>query len=415
MRRGLTAILFALLTALVSSQTTTGPQPGATCPAKSVALELGSDIPSSVAAGAAGTTFCVKAGVHVTTAPINMKARQSLVGEYGAVINGAKVTQDHDTPSTSIIRGWNCGSDCSGVTIRNLVIRGLHGGSMSCIGVYGPLSGNWTIDRNELTDCDYGVNIGYHSGTVVTSNWIHHNRGNPEYSGGYGGNHVTDVLFAGNRFEANNRTQKVTITARVTFRDNVCVGEANCIWFDGDNLDAVIERTIVDGCLEQGIFYEISGRGVIRENDVRNCGDHGIFISGSRDVQVTDNRVTGNGIALFINCANVYPPDVPYPGAIGWDLRNNTLSGNRVTLTAATQRGVQMSYTGCTSDQLRPYVDGSKNLVVNATTYTVPNVTGRYWAWGDATQTFSEWQKAGRDTSGVLNWLSPVPAGRIRK
>ena len=377
------AVSVMVAISIARSAVSYGPQP-LPCPADAVRLAPGADLPFLVSANLPGTTFCVEAGLHAPVTPIYMKAGQSLVGEFGAVIDGTNVRQGWDQPSTSIISGWNCAQDCSGVTVRNLTIRNLT--AHNCVGVYGANAGGWTIDHNEITGCSYGVNAGYQRGMRVTWNSIHHNRGNPEFSGGYGGNYLVDAVFASNRFEANNRTQKVTGTTGVVFRDNVFVGEANAIWYDGDNVDALIEGNTITDCSEVGIFYEISGPGVIRNNTVLRCGSHGIFLSTSRDVQVSGNVVEGNwrGIGMLVSCAAVSPAGVPDAGAIGWDLRNNTASQNRITV--GPQPDAIASYIGqygCTPAAFAPYLSGEKRLAFVGNVYAAPP-TLRAWSFGDA-------------------------------
>ena len=171
-----------------------GPQASITCSASAVNISPGQDIPSFVDSYPEGTSFCVAAGVHFPARPINLKANDMLVGQYGAIIDGTNVTMTYDIGSTSIIRGWNCLTDCSGVTVQNLVIRNL--AAYYCIGVYSrdptAPSNNWTIDHNEIHGCKTGVSVSNQSGASVTNNYIHHNVGDPsnpspsERGGGYG-------------------------------------------------------------------------------------------------------------------------------------------------------------------------------------------------------------------------------------
>ena len=51
--------------------------------------------------------------------------------------------------------------------------------------------------------------------------------------------------------------------------------------------------------------------------------------------------------------------------------------------------------------QVQPYFDGSKGLLFQQNSYFVPNMVNRYWVWGDATKSWSDWQALGQDTTGT--------------
>src|SRR4029079_10682031 len=98
---------------------------GITCPTGAVNLSPGQDIAAAVSSQPPGTTFCILAGTHYPTSPINPRTGDSLIGQYGAVLDGSpRAPMSYDVLSTSIVRGWNC-TDCSNVTVRNLVVRNL--------------------------------------------------------------------------------------------------------------------------------------------------------------------------------------------------------------------------------------------------------------------------------------------------
>lgn len=68
-----------------------GPQSSIVCPSGSVVITLGASIQTAVDANVAGTTFCIAAGTRRMTVSIKPKAGDKFYGEYGAVLNGAKV------------------------------------------------------------------------------------------------------------------------------------------------------------------------------------------------------------------------------------------------------------------------------------------------------------------------------------
>ena len=61
------------------------------------------------------------------------------------------------------------------------------------------------------------------------------------------------------------------------------------------------------------------------------------------------------------------------------------------------------SSTACTSAQLGPYLNGSKNLTFAGNTYRVPSLTGRYWVWGPVSKYWNEWQALRQDLDGTVS------------
>ena len=156
-----------------------------------------------------------------------------------------------------------------------------------------------------------------------------------------------------------------------------------------------------------GIFYEISGRGVIRNNVVRRSGEHGVFISTSKDVEIYNNRFEDNfrGIQYFVDCGSVGG------GAIGWDLANDIARDNLVSVGAATgslASGLSLT-SNCAPAQVAAYVNGSKRLQFADNRYSVPSTIGSYWLWGVSLKPFSDWQVLGLDRQGSVSQESDKP------
>ena len=66
-----------------------------------------------------------------------------------------------------------------------------------------------------------------------------------------------------------------------------------------------------------------------------------------------------------------------------FDLTNNTARDNAITV--GTQSGMlasAFSYLSCTSTQVAPYLNGSKNLTFSHNTYGAPSLTGRVLVLG---------------------------------
>lgn len=378
-----------------------GPQASLMCPAGAVDIAPGTSIQTMVNARAGNTTFCLKAGVHPITSAITPKTGNTFVGEYGAILDGAgwRTTVDY----AGAFMAHN--QDIDNVTIRNLVIRnmpqrGIHAFYLN--------SDRWTVENNEITGCRSGVSLP--NASVLRRNYIHHNNGDSQGglipNGGYIATSITNSLFEDNEIAYNGGIQKVTMTSNVTFRNNHVHHNGNGIWYDGDNVGSLIEGNVVEDNGGNGIFYEISGQGVIRNNVVRRSGESAIFMSTSRDVEIYLNTLESNfrAVNLFVSCGNVHPARTPYPGAIGWDLRNNNVHHN--TVVVGNQSGAignLLGYDGtCTAAQAEAYLNGSKNNVFAGNQYTVPSLTGPWWHWG-AVKTWNEWRALGQDTNGTAS------------
>jgi hypothetical protein len=85
---GLGALLLSGLT--ISTASAAGPQPGAACPAASIAVSLGMSLQSAIDSAPAGASFCIKAGEHRLQAAIP-KDGQRFFGEAGALLNGSRL------------------------------------------------------------------------------------------------------------------------------------------------------------------------------------------------------------------------------------------------------------------------------------------------------------------------------------
>ena len=89
--------------------------------------------------------------------------------------------------------------------------------------------------------------------------------------------------------------------------------------------------------------------------------------------------------------------------SIDFDLVNNSASDN--TIIVGTQSGViasVFSYATCTSAEVAPYLNGSKNLTFSRNIYQVPADTNQYWFWDGYTY-WSQWQSIGHDRDGTMS------------
>jgi parallel beta-helix repeat protein len=366
-----------------------GPQTSITCPAGAVQIVPGSNIQTAVNSYPGTTTFCLRAGTYSITSAITPKSGNTFVGEYGAILDGSGWSTSD--PDQGAFRSHN--EDIDDVTIRNLLIRNM---PQRGIHAYYWMSDRWTIEYNEITGAQIGVAVPNNS--LVKNNKIHHNT-----IGGYNGWKVVNTVFDGNEIAYNGPTQKVIGTDRVTFRNNFVHHNVNDgIFYDSDNTNALIEGNRVEDNGRAGIFYEVSSAAVIRNNTVSRQGDTGIFISTAKNVEIYGNTLQDNfrSIQYFLNC------DAVGGGTLGFDLSSNSTHDNtiRVGNTSGAFANGFGYLSSCTSTQVAPYLNGSKNLTFTRNTYVVPSMTTKYWLWGLGSLKFwNEWQALGQDTTGTAS------------
>jgi len=257
------------------------------------------------------------------------------------------------------------------------------------------MSDHWTIEYNEIAS-NANMGIVLSPSVVVRNNYIHHNT-----LGGYGGQQAHYATLESNEIAYNGGEQKVGASNNVTFRNNFVHHNADVgIWFDSDNTGTLIEGNRVEDNGWIGIFYEISHDATIRNNTIRRNAEAGIMLSVSNNVQIYGNTLDSNfrGITYFLNCSSV-------GGEFNFDLTNNTAHDNVITINS-TQSGAYTSVfsylSSCTSTQVAPYVNGSKNLTFSHNTYHVPLLNGAYWVWGPAGKSWNEWQALGQDVDGTM-------------
>ena len=371
------------------SASAVGPQSTITCPAGAVDIFPGTSIQNYVNLYPGTTTFCLKAGTHSITSAIRPKTGNTFVGEYGAIVDGTGWSTSDGTQAA--FRAHN--EDIDYVTIRNLVIRNM---PQRGIHAYYWMSDHWTIEYNEIA---FNANIGivFPGTSMIRNNYIHHN----PYSG-YMGNYADYSTLDSNEIAYNGREQKIGESANVTFRNNFVHHNAgNGIWYDGSNIGAVIEDNRLEDNGGSAIHYEISSDVIIRNNIIRRSGEIGVFISTSKNAQIFNNTLENNfrGILYFVSCFAVGG------SSMGFDLTNTTAHDN--TITVGTQAGAlatALAYTvDCTSAQLAPYLNGSKNTTFSHNTYRVPSpATVQYWLWSTFMY-WNQWQAIPQDATSTVS------------
>jgi nitrous oxidase accessory protein NosD len=289
----------AVATDADARQRTTTPVP--------VVINPGDSIQSAVRVNPAGTTFLITRGVHRRQV-VRPRDGMSFIGEAGAVLDGENAaTQAFDASRTKNVT-------VRGLRITRYVPPELNGA------IEGPGSDGWIVEDNEIDHNAngelraYGVSLGSH--WIVRRNIIHHNGWL-----GIAGHDADGTLIEGNELYANppgelNDTvgeaanMKLFDCGRIVVRGNYVHDSLfHGIWVDTMRPDVTIEQNRVVNHGRAGIWYEVSYRGVIRDNYVDNAGydqtqlrgwlrGGGIEVTNSPDVSVLDNTVVNslNGI-----------------------------------------------------------------------------------------------------------------------
>jgi len=366
-----------------------------------VAINPGESIQNAVRVNPAGTTFLIKRGVHRRQA-VHPKDGMVFVGEPGAVLDGEKTPG----PAFDIYQ------------TRNVVIRGLRitnyapvntNAAIDAAGSEGSLVEGNEIDHNANSDImvrTYGVTIGNTS--TVRRNVIHDNGWL-----GINSSKAMDTLIEGNDIYANppalfNDTVgeaaniKLFDSGRITIRGNYVHDSIfRGIWVDTMRPDVTIEFNRVVNHGRAGIWYEVSYRGMIRNNYVANAGYNqtpiydwlrggGIEVSNSPDVSVIDNTVVNSLNGIIGLQAKSYR-DGPYGPS---QLRNFLVQGNLVVMA----RG----QTGITEDSGNANVFTSWNNRFVSNRFELLNNAAPF-AWMGRHLDERQWQAYGQGVNDVFS------------
>jgi parallel beta-helix repeat protein len=391
-----------------SSSTSTssyGPRSSITCPSGSVSIWPGTSIPFTVNQHPAGTTYCLRAGVHWITGAITPKRGDTFVGEYGAVLDGSNWSTSDSTQGA--FRSHN--QDIDYVTIRNLVIRKM---PQKGIHAFKDFADNWTIEYNEIASNKTGILFPSYS--IIRNNNIHHNVTSTPWAndpaqrgGGYMGYYVRNVTFDSNEIAYNGPEQKVMESVNVVFRNNFAHHNlADAIWYDGGNPGTLVEGNRVEDNGRNGVFYEGSSGSIIRSNGIRRNGNTGVFVSMSQNTQIYSNTLESNfrGITYHLNCGLLATRRFISLVGLVIDLKDNSARDNTIrvgTATGALANGFGFT-PDCSSSLIGTYLSGSKNLVFGHNAYYVPSTTSQYWVL-TGPKYWNEWQSAGHDLDGSVS------------
>jgi parallel beta-helix repeat protein len=295
--------------------------------------------------------------------------------------------------------------DADGVTIEGLVVEkyavpAQDAAIQSVTAQHDALGSRWIIENVEIR-LNHAAGIRAGNATEVRNVFSHHNG-----QTGIVGNAGIDVLVEDSEIAHNNMRgffweweaggAKFTETTGLVIRnvfshDNLGPG----LWTDTDVVDTTIESNTITDNAGPGIFHEISGAAVIRNNDVRGNGfskpfwawGAGILIAGSSDVEVVGNRVLDNADGIAgIQQDRGEGPDGPYL------LARLFVHDNEISLSAGTMGVVQDNAAGDL------FTD--RGIRFERNHYTAVG-DRRAYAWDNETLNRFGWVDAGQDVTGT--------------
>jgi hypothetical protein len=269
-----------------------------------VAIGAGDDAERVVSAHRVGTTYIVRAGIHLRNFSVQPRSGDRFCGEPGAVLDGGRSLESafsgratNVTLDSITVTNYNSGrqgaaiqpqSRASDWVVRN--VSALHNAWAGLLVADGMriLGGHYN-DNDQL-------GIGGNAATGIVLDGLDDDPATvdgPELAR----NHT---LHASCDFEAGGMKWDV---GQVTIRnahvhDNDCRG----LWADINARNVLIEHNLVEDNRAEGIFYEIGQDAVVRHNRVYRNGlrasswywDGGITVASSFNVEVYGNRLSGN-------------------------------------------------------------------------------------------------------------------------
>jgi parallel beta-helix repeat protein len=171
----------------------------------------------------------------------------------------------------------------SGMTIDRCIFQGSASMGLSV------QSNNSTVTNSTFDSNNWiGLHVNHGDGIDVENNTIsNNNTGNNEIQG-------TTAAAAGSKF---------TYTRGATIKNNQFLNnKATGLWIDLEASDIVINGNTITGNAHHGISYEVSTRGTITNNTIKNNGDldstivdYGVRLSGSNTTTVIHNTMSNNG------------------------------------------------------------------------------------------------------------------------
>jgi parallel beta-helix repeat protein len=256
-------------------------------------------------------------------------------------------------------------------------------------------SSGWRIINNTIA---YNANLGlfHEANTLVKGNSIHHNS-----LMGLGGHKPSNSIIENNKVAFNgqaggpdNGGSKWVGAINLTIRNNYFHDNYNNgIWVDTDNLNVVIESNTSVNNQGEGIQYEISCAGVIKDNDVRGNGGAGIEVTSSQNVDVFGNTLQGNGMGVTVwHQSRGSGTNCP------WTLANVRVHNNTISM----RRGWTGLQRTNVSDGDSIFDPSDGRVKFSSNTYSLSGAA-QYFQWANSLRSVAEWQSYGQDVDGTFN------------
>jgi hypothetical protein len=342
----------------------------------------------AVQAAPSGAVIVFSAGMYPGAA-IVPKDNQQYFGQRGAILDGQGRTASAFTGAASNVR------------ISNFQIQS-YADPAQVGAIMGDNTTNWEIDHNNVwNNAGTGIRVG--NATFAHDNFVHHNR-----QLGMGGGGV-NITVQHNEISDNNYSDaydpgweaggaKFVMSNNLVVKSNLVhnnVGPG--LWTDIGNVNTLYDSNYVydnnynGAASSAGIFHEISGSAVIRNNVVVHNGtswnawawNGGIQIAASSDVQIYDNQVLDNPNGITLLQQSRYSEWAP--GVRNISVHDNIIRTNGVT--------------GAVEDTGENIFNGSRNIHFTNNTYLGPTYD---FAWNDTQMGAAQWKTTGNDATATF-------------
>jgi hypothetical protein len=158
-----------------------------------------------------------------------------------------------------------------------------------------------------------------------------------------------------NEFADNGNESKISLSVGTIFRNNYVHHKiATASGTTGKTRSRSSKGNTVEDNSGMAIFYEVSGRGLIRNHTIRRNGDNAI--STSHHIESYGHRIENNfrGIVFFVDCTCVGSPDGGYIGEQFY-MSDNVAHDDASTVGAQSGAFANgFSHTQCTATQVAP-------------------------------------------------------------
>lgn len=378
-----------------STSTSTPTPPPTDC--AGVQVPSWGDIQAAINANPEGAQFCIAPGTYHPATTLTPKAGQKFV----SVVPRQAIITGQDTVTVGINCSGKPGVELHGLVFEHFATPDTGGQAAVKLGVGSVASGlevrnNRYIGIYHEADCkimqcsvhDNGVSgiVGYKSHrSIIADNQIFLNgsRNLAGLSGGTKWTLATDMQIVRNWLWDNTN---------------------NGIWFDGGNLNYLIDRNTVRTS-GRGIHLEVSCPGTTSNNTLERNQNTAIEIVCSRGCDIFGNQLVENANGIRAQ----YQPLRSTASGSGfsfvdvnceWDTIDCTVHDNEINQAAGINGMVRYP-----KDDQAPFTAAFQTSPLRCRWYNnhyyFRNLT-RPFAWADITKTIGEWQTIGQDTGSTF-------------